>query len=254
DIRKILAIQDAAYGTMGYANPFNIDTGFAAIIETLAPSPTVASTSSSLSRAASSSSTTSSLSASSGGPSRTGKSKKSRHKSPYQPAAGDTGSAANQTFRIHTEAFQPVVIPPGSEELVPSPLVQWEKALKSVNVDQSHLVDVTRRGRDDSKFMFPTISALINGPPARQARQFTTWYSIRDACIYRAISHTSKSRPLSYQDWKHLLCAPGSAASLPLHKIFEGPFSDFGIDFSSLQLLPLVSLTNTEPLRRTVWE
>ncbi|TFK59690.1 hypothetical protein BDN72DRAFT_905622 [Pluteus cervinus] len=254
DILKILAIQETAFGTMGYANPFNIDSGFSA--PPALPSSSTVVVSSSSTRAPSPTPSTSSTSThtSSRGASQGSRSSKSRkrNKNPYKAQAPE--APGNQTFRIRLDAFQPVTVSEASRNLLPKAILSWQDALKRVNADVSIMIDAAQRGRDDSKFMFPTIAALTVGNAERLVRQFTTWGAIREACIYRAISSSSQSRPLSHQDWRNFLHAPAGPNSTSPQEIFKGPFFDLGIDPSSLQSLPLISFTNKLPLRRMVWE
>ncbi|TFK59404.1 hypothetical protein BDN72DRAFT_945812 [Pluteus cervinus] len=243
DIMKVLAIQDTAFGTMGYANPFNIDSAFSTPAQMPASDAVASSSSSSSTRPPSPTLSASSTSTrgSSRAASRGSKSRKPRKKNPYN---ADVEPPANQTFRVRLDAFQPISVPKDSRELFPTPIPSWQNALKTVNVETTLLIDPSCRGRNDANFMFPTISALIVGNADRIARQFTTWSAIREACIYRAISSSSQSLLLSHQDWRNFLNSPGSQNSMSLQDIFKGPFSDLGINASALQSLRPISLAD----------
>ncbi|TFK59867.1 hypothetical protein BDN72DRAFT_905464 [Pluteus cervinus] len=177
-------------------------------------------------------------------------SSRSRSASPDQRSLHDK-SQKDPRLQINPDTFNPLP----HHDYLPDRLPTWEQALKNVNLSEKNLVSRSMRTQDDNKTIFPQ-PQLFFGTTDRAKRCLVTWRAIREACKFRIISSKSNPLALSKQEWCDLLYAVGNARTAKLLEIFKEPFDECQIDYASLNLIPLTSLSDIpiSTFRQIFWE
>jgi len=145
-------------------------------------------------------------------------------------------------------------LPPPPHPFAPDAIPAWQNALNVVDTRPARLVDASFRDSTDGKTVFPLPKLFLNVGAHRQARYFTTWAGIRDACVYRVLDINSQPQPLKMQDWRDLLWGSQNENASRLSAIFSKSFSVGHVDYLALIKQPPVSLTDITTIRRMVWE
>ncbi|TFK59844.1 hypothetical protein BDN72DRAFT_905487 [Pluteus cervinus] len=171
------------------------------------------------------------------------------HTARFTPYKGTNERKPN--FRVPLDAFQPIT----RHAVVPHSLAIWENTLKSVKPDQALLIHASRRRVDDGKHMFPPLRvfASVTANASRLSQFITTWTTIREPCIYRAIYNEYASPPLSIQAWRDLLMTTTNPRFETVIQSMSNVFNDFGINAQYLSSRPVTSRSNDE-IKRVLWE